>query len=199
MGSPMTTMTMQLHTKELDNLKIKETDDINNIINDILNKIFDVVKNKINVNKIDGFIHEIDKLTIDKNILSRKLNTKILSLSNMISMNCRRGPANCIIIPHQFYKKYNDLIQSINFNMLKTYINYTDAYTDKIIILRNDPELTNPGMMLFTDVNLDGRYLKIKQIMNKMNKNINIKINYVIAEIGNVENNIQILQLKNFD
>lgn len=191
--APMTTMTMQVHTKDFENAEILETDNTNNIIIDILDRLYNKVKD------INDNIHTIDNSEIDNNVLNRKLVSKILELSNMIAVKCKRGPATCVIIPHHFYKIYENLLQSMNLNKMKMYINYTDTHTDRIIIFRNDSELTNPGMMLFVDTNLDKRYLKLQQIIKKINKNIKIKINYVIDEIGNIENNIQVLQLKNFD
>jgi hypothetical protein len=189
-NAPMTTISMNVFTKEIKDVDIKNSKTVYGIIPDIINYYCSIID--------DDQIRIIDKNTENKSNLDRKLLSNVMNGTNIIARNSRRGPGNCIIIPKHIYENdsYNTYLKTL-LNMY-IFINTTDVHTDKIIVVRVESKLSEPTAILFTDTNLSQRALKLRMIRNKLNQE-NLDINYIIDHYGDFKDNIQILQLKNFD
>lgn len=164
-----------------------------NLYNVILNKYYELYL------KNDDFIKE--KNTIDFNIDFNagtnyagniKFMQKVSMLSNYIANKSRLGPANVAIIPD---KKYEFLFPH---NQIKTIINPTNNYKDKIFIIKVDKDDNGIGLVLILDKDLyNMRYYKLQKLLSKIkDTKENNDISYILTEIGDSSyKKIQVISL----
>ena len=186
-SSNLPSMTVSVFTKEVDPNDIKKlnVDKYGELYEDILNFYVD--------NQLQ---HEID-LDIDYSENHRKILGRVLSASNIVAKKSRIGPANIAILSQKMYDRLKEY-STIHFSF---YPNPTDIHNDKIIVIRLTETLSDIGVCVLSDVDLDNlRYLKLIKIAKKMNIKIppQLEINYTIVPIGNkFKNTICVINLLN--
>lgn len=180
-----TFLSLSLKKKELCNEEIKTsfTHEKDDIFISILNRYYESCLKNTEKELISEYNSQANH---------RKLVSLCMIASNRIAMNSRIGPSNIIVVPN---KKYVDILSPIN---QKIIINDTDFHKDKIFIIRSFNDNISEGLLLITTKDIENiRYIKLLNIYNKLNVNvINTQFKYILSDIGNISNMVQIIILK---
>lgn len=181
-NSSMKTLTIKVFTKELDpnNVKTINYKDVNNLYEDVINAYYENSFNKKGSNGFDPKFN-IDGIDDEKSI--RVAIAKIMNLSNLMAVKSRFGTANTVILSQKVYDKLS-ITKSFNINWI---INPTNVHNDKIILARIDNEMTNIGIITFTDYEFESsRLIKLEHLLKKMGKKVEDRtISYNIDKLGN--------------
>lgn len=153
-------------TKPIDELEIRK---------DFLQTVKELAKKKFNFTKEKTFTFNDDVLSLPQ--VNRILISKIMNSSNLIAMEGRIGPGNCIVVSEENYHLFD----------LKSLSNYKFYFApiNDIIVYRNT-EFDQPGLKLvlcddlyalvqiglnpenqFSLIKLDVRKKKLERILNK--------------------------------
>jgi hypothetical protein len=170
------TLSIQVFEKSMMNetVKTSDTTKLEDIYMEILDKYYEMSLKK----------EKQIEVSCDYSQTSlRTIMLKCHMCANIIARNGRIGPSNVIIVSDKIL--YGYLSTEIHSDV-KVFLSPNDKYKDKIFVIRVNKDLTQPGLILLTSKNIsNGRYIKLINIMNKMNHDIdNIVFDYLITDIG---------------